>query len=203
MTTEPTTTEVFKPILLYTDNKNKAGLMDSYSSNIELHNILISESETLLKRKLTKKEINALLKNHIEFSESVKTLIRDSFQFANASEDFNLNALGLSFDKLEIAVNNIQDNDYKYLISEGKVIAEPKQIIAIDDQCKVWTKNSRQNLAYLVAVSLKDLANKLNELGIVNGGSSLFSYTKATNFLVQTDGVNGLKFNFYKILSIN
>ena len=203
MTTEPTTTEVFKPILLYTDDVNKASLIDSYSSNIELHNILISESETLLKRKLTKKEINALLKNHIEFSESVKTLIRDSFQFANASEDFNLNALGLSFDKLEIAVNNIQDNDYKYLISEGKVIAEPKQIIAIDDQCKVWTKNSRQNLAYLVAVSLKDLANKLNELGIVNGGSSLFSYTKATNFLVQTDGVNGLKFNFYKILSIN
>ena len=201
--TEPTTKEVFKPILLYTDNKNKAGLMDSYSSNIELHNILILESETLLKRKLAKKEIQALLKNHIEFSEYVKSLIRNEFQFPSSDEEFNLRALGFSFDKLDSAVSNIQDNTYKYLIDEGKIIADSKQIIAIDEQCRVYTKNEKQNLAYLVAVSLKDLANKLNELGIVNGGSSLFSYTKATNFLVQTDGVNGLKFNFYKILSIN
>ena len=200
--TEPTT-EQFKPQLLYINDVQKTKLINDYYSNIEHKNALILECETLLKRPLTKKENNALLKNAIEFSESVKTLIRDSFQFTNASEDFNLNALGLSFDKLEIAVNNIQDNDYKYLISEGKVIAEPKQIIAIDDQCKIFTANHKQNQVFEVAKSLKESASKLKDLGIIYGGSSLFDYSKATDFLIQVGTGFSLNINYNKILSLH
>ena len=201
--TEPTTKEVFKPILLYTDNKNKAGLMDSYSSSIELHNILISESETLLKRKLAKKEIQALLKNHIEFSEYVKSLIRNEFQFPSSDEEFNLRALGFSFDKLDSAVSNIQDNTYKYLIDEGKIIADSKQIIAIDDQCKIYTKNEKQNQVFETAKSLKESAQKLKDLGIIYGGSSLFDYSKATDFLIQVGTGFSLNINYNKILSLH
>ena len=200
--TEPTTNQ-FKPVLLYSNNANKASLTNSYNSSIQLHNILISESENLLKRKLTKKEINALLKNHIEFSENVKTLIINEFQFPQANLQFNLNALGLSFDKLDLAVSNIQDNDYKYLIDEGKVIADSKQIIAIDDQCKIYTKNEKQNQVFETAKSLKESAQKLKDLGIIYGGSSLFDYSKATDFLIQVGTGFSLNINYNKILSLH
>ena len=200
--TEPTTNQ-FKPVLLYSNNANKASLTNSYNSSIELHNILILESETLLKRKLTKKEINALLKNHIEFSEYVKSLIRNEFQFPSSDEEFNLRALGFSFDKLDSAVSNIQDNTYKYLIDEGKIIADSKQIIAIDDQCKIYTKNEKQNQVFETAKSLKESAQKLKDLGIIYGGSSLFDYSKATDFLIQVGTGFSLNINYNKILSLH
>ena len=58
-------TEKFKAQLLYIDKTKKERLTNSYHLNIEQLNAFILECEILLKKQLTKKQINSVLKNPV------------------------------------------------------------------------------------------------------------------------------------------
>ncbi len=190
----------FKGILLYIDEAQKESSLKKYNSNIIKNNEFILEAESLLNRKLTKKEIASVLKNPVQFAEYIKTQIRGTFQFTNATESFNLSALGISFDKLN-SLCNIQNDGYKYLADGGKVTAEPKQLKSIKDSCKVYTRNERQNKVYKVAKNIKDSADELIKLGITFS-STQHNFGRATNQLVLNDTSQTLKINYRKILSL-
>ena len=195
----------FKKILLYTDEAKKKRLTDTYILNVEQINTFISECEILLKKQLTKKEINSVLNNPLEYSETVKESIKKSFQFPNATDDFNMSALGLSFDKLETALNVlVHDSSKKYLVDGGKVIAEPKELNNIQEQCKIYSRNEKQNKALEIAKSIKESANKLIDLNITFLDSQN-NYPKATGqlLLVNQYDTSKLLINFHRILELN
>ena len=194
------TKETFKSILLYVDDVKKTRLTKLYNDDIDKNNALILEAENLLKKKLTKKDIHALLKNAVDFTENLKGLIRDTFQFPHSDDDFNLRALGLSFNNLDIALSNITESDYKYLVDGGKALAEPKQLNDIEEQCKVYTNSERQNQALMIANSLKESGTKLLDLKITYTDTQ-HHFAKATNQLIKWGGNNTLQINYYKILS--
>ncbi len=189
----------FKKQLLYTDEAKQRRLTQDYITNIEKVNKYISEVEHLLKKTLTKTEIKAILKNPIEHSNSVKETIKKGFQFPNASMQFNLDAQGLSFDKLNSLVADIPKEGLKYVSDEGKVLPEPKQLKFIEDASKIYTQNEKQNSAFEIAKTLKECATKLMDLQIAYG-STLYNYGNATNNLVLNDS-KGLSVNIHKILS--
>ncbi len=194
-------TKKFEGVLMYSDEPLKKRLIDKYITSIELANNFISECEALLKRELTKKEIDSAIKNPTEFSEIVKKLIQDSFQFPNASLDFNLNSMGLSFQSLNDALNifNTDQRIEKYLISKGKITPEPKHIKTLEYQSEIKTKNQKQTDLFNVAKSIQESAKILRQLGITYSTTD-FNYNRATNQLV-TNNTNGLSINYHKILS--
>jgi hypothetical protein len=195
------TKETFKPIFLYIDEMSNTRLTKMYLENIELNNIAILEAENLLKKKLTKKEIQSLLKDVKAFSVNLKSSIIDTFQFPNATTEFNLSALGLSFKDFDIAINNIHINNYSYLVDAGEVKPEPKQLKLIEEQNKIYTKSQRQNIAFGVAENLVKSGNTLLELKITYSDTQ-HHLSKATNQLVKWAGNNTLQINHHKILSL-
>lgn len=200
MKSETETKKKFKGVLMFTNELNKANATNEYHSSIEQLNIFIEQCETLLKRKMIKNEIISAIAKPIEFSETVKEIIQDSYPFPQANQTFNHNAMGISFDNLEISVSRIQKNSYKYLVDEGKVIAEPKQINLFQKQSEVYTQSAKQTELYTIAKTLIESANRLNELG-VSSNLTQFNYNRATSQLIQNDTTNSLKINFSKILS--
>lgn len=190
----------FKKELLYTDEAKQKKLTQDYISNLEKINKYIFECENLLKKTLTKKEIQSILKNPIEHSNSVKEIIKEGFQFPNASIQFNLDAQGLSFDNLNSLTNELPKIPLNYLIDSGRIIVEPKQLKSIEEQSKVFTQNEKQNQIFKLAKTLKECSSKLIELGISYSGT-LYNYGNATNNLVLNDS-KGLKVNVQKILSL-
>ena len=174
-------TEKFKAQLLYIDKTKKERLTNSYHLNIEQLNAFILECEILLKKQLTKKQINSVLKNPVEFSESV-------------------NELGLSFDNLETALNILTiDPSKKYLFDGNKVIAEPKQLNEINSSCEVYTINKKQNELFEVAKHLKNASAKLMELKFTYS-DTMHHFVKASNRLIVNSDTSNLEINHFKIL---
>ncbi len=205
MSTEIKTKEVkpkFKPQLLYIDEKLRSHLMDKYATDLGFHNNFITEAETLLKRDLTKSEIEKAIKNPKEFTEHVKTLIRSKFQFKNADESFNLQAGGLSFTGIDVATGMLteQNKITQYVLEDGKLSPEPKHIKSLEEQSKIKTKNQRQNELFNVAKSIQDSAKALRSLGITYAMTE-HHFGKATNQLVDNKST-GLVINYFKILQV-
>lgn len=189
----------FKKELLYKDEAKQKRLTQDYISNLEKINKYIFECEALLKKKLTKKEIQAILKNPIEHSNSVKDIIKDSFQFKSASTQFNLDALGLSFDNLNSLTNQLPKTPLNYLVDSGKIIVEPKQLKAIEEQSKVFTNSEDQNKLLKTAKDLQESAKVLRDMGITYAMTE-HHFGRATNQLMNNTS-NGLIINYYKITS--
>ncbi len=138
-------TKKFEGVLMYSDEPLKKRLIDKYITSISLNNNFISECEALLKRELTKKEIDSAIKNPTEFSDIVKKLIQDSFQFPNATLDFNLNSMGLSFQDIDIALSVLSEQNRitEYVVNGNKVEPEPKHIKNLEYQSEIKTKNQK------------------------------------------------------------
>ena len=193
-------TEKFKAQLLYIDKTKKERLTNSYHLNIEQLNAFILECEILLKKQLTKKQINSVLKNPVEFSESVKESIKNTFQFPNATIQWNMDSLGLSFDKLESTLSILTiDPSKKYLFDGNKVIAEPKQLNEINSSCEVYTINKKQNELFEVAKHLKNASAKLMELKFTYS-DTMHHFVKASNRLIVNSDTSNLEINHFKIL---
>ncbi len=200
MSTGTKTKDNFKPVLLFLDEHLRKKLIDRYNTNLEITNSFLSECETLLGRELTKAEINKAVKNPLEFSEHVKTLVKSKFQFPQASTEFNLQAVGLSFGNLETALSMLSNEPLKsYIIDNGELIPEPKHIDTLTEQAKIKTRNTKQNELLKIAKDLKKHAERLKELQVAFI-SNEFHYGKATGQLItNTWGV--LDVNYQKILS--
>ena len=196
--------ENFIGIFLYLDETKKDAIIRKYNQDLELNNNFISECENLIGRKLTKKEIKSALAKPSEFSENIKEIIIDTFQFPKAKLEFNLNALGLTFDNLEASLNILSSDPLnKYLIDGGgKVVAEPKYLKEVEDDCKIFTKNTKQSEIYTIAKTLKESANALIHLGVASEITK-FNYQRGSNNIVIKDITNKLKINYSKLLSIN
>lgn len=198
--TQSKKTEEFKGVLLYTDQTKKDRLTLRYQLKIYQINNFIGLCESLLKKKLTKSQINSVLNNPIQFAETVKKSIRDSFQFPDATEEFNLTSKGISFDGLETALLITGNKEYKYLITGNKVEEEPTQINEINLSSQVFTINSKQNKVLKIAKSLKELAEQMKELKITYSDST-HHFIKGTSRIIESDiSTGGLVINYYKIL---
>ena len=195
-----TTTE-FKKVLMYTDELKKINAINKYNTSLEQLNNFIAECEILIERKFTKKEILSATKNPLQFSENIKEIIIDTFQFPKATLEFNLDSMGLSFSKIEIAVKNITPTKYKFIIEKGRVVPDPTELELIEEQSKVYTTNQRQTDVYFLAKELKNIADKLAEMKITNS-TTKFNYQRATSQLIQLDTTNQLKINYPKLQMI-
>ncbi len=116
-----------------------------------------------------------------------------------------MSALGLSFIGIESALNGlVHDTSKKYLVDGGKVIAEPKELNNIEEQCKIYSRNEKQNKALEIAKRIKESANELMNLNITFLDSQN-NYPKATGqlLLLNQYDTSKLLINFHRILELN
>ena len=119
----------------------------------------------------------------------------------NATDDFNLNSMGINYSNLNTAIEKIKENDYIYLITDdSKLHPEPKQLKLIEEQSKVFTKSDKQNKVLKVAKDLQKSANALLDLKVTYSDTQ-HHIGKCTNQLVKWGSNSTIQIDYHKILS--
>jgi hypothetical protein len=199
MTEKITTKKAFKPVLLFIDEMSKARLTKMYIDSLELTNIAILEASNIGEKKLTRKGIQSLIDNPQEFAKNLKEVIKETFQFPNATDEFNLSALGINYTNFDNAIGKLQPTEYIYLITdEGKLQPEPKQLELIEGNCTIYSTNERQNKALKVAKDMQKAANTLLDLKITYSDTQ-HHLGKCTNQLVRWGSNSTIQIDYHKI----
>lgn len=156
----------FTKKLLYTKDTKQP--IDNYLNMIPLLEELREEAELINEKPLDDEELETLVTNPVQFGIDFKAKIRKGFKFEKASEEFNLQSMGISFAGLDKVLKDIPANDYKYQIVDDCIESLESEIERIEEAQKVYTTNQKQNNALKVCQDLcKDLA-RLQELQPVN-----------------------------------
>lgn len=149
--------------------------------------ILISENTTIaqsyLDNERTKLDLCAKLPKYLKpfglerenvealtWSETDK-LIKDTFQFKSASDEFNLEAMNLT-----TAYAELQDFWQKSSFAFGTEPLSIGRIEAVREEQRIYTTNENQNLAYQLASDLVSNLNKAKDMGLIALPSELFHY---------------------------
>jgi hypothetical protein len=159
----------FKQQLLYV---NQDGI-NSHTTQTELGatalNGFVREAENVLKYKFTDKEKQALKSDGIAF---IKNLLKSNFPFPNASEDFNLQSMGLT------NVKNLYSNYerysgswiyFDYALTKGVFEASRLEKDKTVQSFSYYTQNEKQNRVLELAEKMIVLFDEAEKLGVLNG----------------------------------
>lgn len=157
---ETLTKTTFEPKLIFTDEEKIEQSIKSAEGIAEQLNDKLSAAEEFLGHKLTDDDILDLLKKG---AGSFMRLLRKQFQFPNASDEFNLEALGKEkdFESVKSKLSSIVQlfGAYGYELQNGSVKLAENGREVIHKEYKFYTENLRQNEVYELAL---ELCEKLN-----------------------------------------
>lgn len=134
-----------------------------------LLNDFIAKVETECKNSFTDEEKIELKNNAPNF---LLNWAKQFFQFPNATEEFNLQALGLDLGTLisEFIANSKHWKHYPYILEGDKFIYDYK---TIEEESKSFTTNEFQNDCVNMANELIDLVERGIEKGIISTESHI------------------------------
>lgn len=146
-----------KKILLHTDQKKIEAIKKEAVKSAESLNTLIKECEKVCRTTFDKHQRDQVRDTGMAF---IKEYFKPQFQFPNADEKFNLQALGIDLAPLENAMAKSYPIWREYPIEQNEngifeLVGEPKQI----QSCYTYTENEKQVRAYELAVKITDLIN--------------------------------------------
>ena len=153
----------FKPEFLYVDKQAIEFKENNYKTNLSCLNKLIAESEIVLNRKLTTAEKNKMKNKGAEF---VEVEVKKQFQFKNADENFNLEALGINIEPFRKASSFYLVEGYDADLVEGKFIPSEKQLNILTESSTIYTSNEKQKHALKIANTLIELIKDAEDLGL-------------------------------------
>lgn len=159
----------FQKQLLY---KNQDGInaeTTQIESGATALNGFISEAETVLRCKFTDKEKEALQSDGIGF---IKNLVKAKFPFPDASEDFNLESMGLT--KVKNLYSTYERNSgtwiyFDYTLTKGVFEVSKKQKEKTIQSFSYYTQTERQNEVLALAEKMVLLFDEADNLGVLNG----------------------------------
>lgn len=166
MKTQTTMTNDFQPILMHTNNaaisstlKNAEGLAAKWNNAIEA-------TGKLLKKELSNEDKAEILKNRLD---AVMAQLRDGFQFKNASDDFNIQSLGINLNPVKEAFRQLGKFDSDILeLENGFVRISEKGKNRIAQSACLYTKTEKQNEVYKMAQRLSANLNEALEKNIIS-----------------------------------
>lgn len=157
---ETLTKTQFKPILISTDKEGIANRLKSAHGIAEQLNQRLGNLEEFLGHDLKEKEkLDILKKGRGSFIK----LLKKQFKFPNATDEFNLQALGKEneFESVSRTMSNVISLfvAYDFELIDGKVKLSEEGQLAIEKDCKTYTSNEKQNEIFKLAT---DLCENLN-----------------------------------------
>lgn len=159
----------FQPQFLYKDQERINSETNQTESGATALNAFINEAETVLSCKFTDTEKQALKSDGIAF---IKNFVKAKFEFPNANETFNLEALGL------IKVKDLYSNYervsvtwlyFDYSLTKGVFEVSKKQREQTIQSFSNYTQTEKQNQVLELAEKMIVLFDEAEKLGVLNG----------------------------------
>lgn len=183
------TTNNFQPILMHTHNtaiasttKNAEGLASNWNNALK-------EAEELLKKKLNDEEKIEILEDRMD---EIMAQLRSGFQFKNASDDFNMQSMGIDLTPIKEAFMQCKgkfDNNVLELKDSLVMISEEGKA-QIENSGRVYTKSIRQNDVYQMAKKLSENLNEALEKNVISRLDKP-SLEQTFKIVTQPMGANG------------
>lgn len=187
----------FQPILMHTnENAIKSTLKNAEELAAKWNNVL-KEAQALLKRNLTDNEKVEILEDRMD---EVMTQLRNDFQFKNASDEFNIEALGINLKPIKDAFKQCMgryDNDILE-VKNGVVQVSEEGKARIEESAKLYTKTQHQNKVYEMAQKLSQNLNEALDMKILHLSSNPL-LERAFDIVTMPMGSNIYKPNYQRI----
>ena len=148
-------------VFLYHDQEKEYLNIKAYRRKKEALNDLKIIIEKSLKITLTDADLKKIPADARKFVEAKKNEVRAKFQFPNATETFNLEALGVAFAPIDKALTEISNVNYHFELVNGSFDEMQSELDRIRSEADIHTANERQ--AEAVTIS-KDICEGLNML---------------------------------------
>lgn len=191
----------FKPILLYQNEKSKKLLEEHVQETANKLNQAVKELELFLGVKLNDTEKLKALKEGVDY---VKAHLKKSFQFPKATDEFNMQAMGVDISVIKPVLDNakslvsnvyIEINNDKFQVSEkGKGM--------IVEQCSLYTANEEQNKCYNLSLELCTTLNKAKQNKYISD-MEMNQIEHSLSFIRQSIYLQEFKPNHRTISSLN
>jgi len=170
----------FQKKYLYT--KPTKAIIDAYYSKIEQLNKIRDEVELITKETLTDKQLLDLANEPNQFIHDLKAGVKERFTFSNASDQFNLDSLGISYKDLDAALSQIPDNGFEYDVADNLIQPKDSEIKRLEESQKVYTVNQRQND---LLDALNEICKAFMKLDELNGVQHIYMLRNMTGGLLQ------------------
>lgn len=162
----------FKPILISEDRGRIEQTLEAAKKRALDINVKLRLAVAFLENEPTTEEKEQILNEGVE---AFLKLFRKEFQFKNASDDFNIKALGKedSFKNIINEITGIDSNfkSYDFNYEDNIVRLSNEGIKKIEESFKVYTRNEKQNEVFNYASNLCEMINKGFEDGYIDSQS--------------------------------
>lgn len=167
-----------KKEVLFRDEKEVARVNQVIKNALELASKAIEISEDILQKKLTGVQKLEVIKDGRNF---VQNELRKKYQFKNADDDFNLQAMGVNPEPLYrfLNTNAIKWQSVDFEVKKDTVVLS--EIQPLIERHTYYLENDRQKEALEIAQKLVDVLNEANEKGFVTDDFS--AIRKSINIL--------------------
>lgn len=167
-----------KKEVLFRDEKEVARVNQVIKNALELASKAVEISEDILKEKLTGVQKLEVIKDGRNF---VQNELRKKYQFKNADDDFNLQAMGVNPEPLYrfLESNSIKWQSVDFEVKKDTVVLS--EIQPLIERHTYYLENDRQKEALEIAQKLADVLNEANEKGFVTDDFS--AIRKSINIL--------------------
>lgn len=157
----------FEPVFLYKDNFRIKQITERYEKGVKNLNNFVSIVEKNLSTTFDDDEKRQVKEKGMIF---IIDRLRMEFQFPKATDDFNLQALGIDVRPLKeyYRKHAASWNPYQYDIVEGEFKTSEKVLSHEVEKYYIYTKNDRQNEALQIAEDLKAQIIKAETAGLVS-----------------------------------
>src|SRR5690554_1289695 len=158
-----------KKEILFRDERESSRESQVIKKALELVSQAIEMSEDILKEKLTGVQKLEVIKDGRNF---VQNELRKKYQFKNADDDFNLQAMGVNPEPLYrfLESNSIKWQSVDFEVKKDKVVLS--EIQPLIERHTYYLETERQKEALEIAQKLADVLNEANEKGFVTGSFS-------------------------------
>lgn len=158
-----------KKEVLFRDEREVEKESQVIKKALELVCQAIEISEDILKEKLTGVQKLEVIKDGRNF---VQNELRKKYQFKNADDDFNLQAMGVNPEPLYrfLKSNSIKWQSVDFEVKKDKVVLSEVQPLI--ERHTYYLETERQKEAMELAQKLADVLNEANEKGFVTGNFS-------------------------------
>lgn len=155
-----------KKEVLFRDERKVEKESQVIKKALELVSQAIEISEDILQKKLTGVQKLEVIKDGRNF---VQNELRKKYQFKNADDDFNLQAMGVNPEPLYrfLKSNSIKWQSVDFEVKKDKVVLS--EIQPLIERHTYYLENDRQKEALEIAQKLADVLNEANEKGFVTG----------------------------------
>ncbi|MEH6764136.1 MAG: hypothetical protein V7655_06525 [Aequorivita antarctica] len=190
----------FEPILLHTNENGITSAIKNAEGLASNWNNVLKEAEKLLKKKLTDEGKIEILEDRMD---EVMAQLRSGFQFKNASDDFNIQSLGIDLTPIKEAFKRCKgkfDNNILE-VKDGLVSISKEGRTQIENSGRVYTKSIRQNDVYQMAKKLSENLNEALEKKIIHKLDKP-NLERTFRIITQPMGANGFAPDFEVISRI-